>query len=154
MWNGETAVRPKTSWKLNADPNPWDVPLLVDGSEVTRWRSWEGLRPGMWVEMRFDASETIDRAEIVCNDGQWDSRMEASVLNDAGHWSPGGPSSWRVNQLVDLRREATQALKRSGVHYLEMSLQAWNDKPFRGDVAAWGVRLVASTPRSVLLAVD
>lgn len=154
MWNGETAVRPKTSWKLNADPNPWDVPLLVDGSEVTRWRSWEGLRPGMWVEMRFDASETIDRAEIVCNDGQWDSRMEASVLNDGGHWSPGGPSSWRVNQLVDLRREATQALKRSGVHYLEMSLQAWNDKPFRGDVAAWGVRLVASTPRSVLLAVD
>ena len=154
LLKGDTAVGPKPSWHVEARPNPWDVSLLFDGSEATRWRSWEARRRGMWIEVMFDRAEALDRAEIVCNDGQTDSRMDALLLDETGQWSPAGPSSWRETSVVDLRREATQALKRSGVSYLLVGRPAWDGDLFRGDSAAWGVRLLASTPESVLLAVE
>ncbi|HEY1243005.1 MAG TPA: glycosyltransferase family 39 protein [Bryobacteraceae bacterium] len=154
LWNGQTPVTRKPSWKLRAEPNRWDLPFALDGSELTRWRSWEDLRPGMSIEMRFDPAETIDRIDLIGNDGQRNVEMKAFILNTAGEWSAAGQSSWRLSRFPDLRKEATQELKAHGVRYLEISRQGWNEGYFRGDFNAWGLRLVAATPRSLLLEVD
>jgi hypothetical protein len=151
LWNGPAQIKPESP-VLNAQPNPWDMPLALDGSAITRWRSWEALRPGMWIDLKFEPAETIDRIEILCADGGYGSEMAARVRSGAGAWIT-VPSSWSVGLLPDLRRQATAELKHSGVQYLEVNRDEWA-KIFHGDFTGWGVRLVASSTHSLLLKVD
>lgn len=154
LWSEGAPVPPSPLWQWCAQPNPWDVALLFDGSPATRWRSWEALAPGMFIDVRFDRVLAIDRVDVVSHDPQWESRMSVSVLTESGEWKPAAQSSWRSCPPPDLRKDATQAIKRSGIRFIEMSMEAWSREPFRADFAAWGVHQVASTPHSVLLAVD
>jgi hypothetical protein len=154
LWNTQNEIIPRASWQLNAQPNRWDVPLLMDGLEVTRWRSWEALRRGMWIDVRLNPPEMVDRADIEYDDSQWDSQMEMSVRDDGGQWHGAGPSSWHVSRFPDSRREATRVLKQAGIQYLEVNRDAWNQQPFYGDFTGWGVRLLAATPHSLLLEID
>jgi hypothetical protein len=108
----------------------------------------------MFIDVRFDRALAIDRVDVVSHDPQWESRMDVSVLAASGEWKPAAQPSWRSGPPPDLRQEATQAIKRSGIRFIEMRSEAWSQKPFRADCAAWGVRHVASAPHSVLLAVD
>jgi hypothetical protein len=154
LWSEGSPVPPSPLWQWRAQPNPWDVALLFDGSPATRWRSWETLAPGMFIDVRFDRALAIDRVDVVSHDPQWESRMSVSVLTESGEWKPAAQTSWRSGPPPDLRKDATQAVKRSGIRFIEMRSEAWSQKPFRADCAAWGVRQVASAPHSVLLAVD
>jgi hypothetical protein len=153
-WSQGEPVPRSPLWQVRANPNPWDIALAFDGSAATRWRSWEALRPGMSIGARFDRPATIDRVDIVSYDPQWESSMAASVLTGNGEWQPAIRSWWHSEPAPDLRKDATQALKRSGIRFIETSLEAWNQAPFGGDCAGWGVQLVAATPDSVLLRVE
>jgi hypothetical protein len=151
LWNAQNEIIPRASWKLTAHPNRWDVPLLMDGLEVTRWRSWEALRRGMWIDVQLNPPEMIDRADIQYDNSQRESQMDTSVRDEEGLWRGTGPSSWHVSQFPDLRRETARVLKQAGIQYLEVNRDAWNQKPFYGDFTGWGVHLLAATPHSLLL---
>ena len=154
IWSDGAPLPASPRWRWSAHPNPWDIALVSDGAPATRWRSWETLRPGMWIDVRFDRRQAIDRVDVIGYDPQWESRMAVSVLTVGGQWMPAGESHWSSDPPPDLRRQATQELKRAGVRFIEMRGEAWNREPFRGDCAGWGVHEVASTPQTVLLGVD
>src|SRR5262249_18341634 len=54
----ETPRQP--AWRLTASPDPWEVQLAFDNSPVTRWRSDEPLRRGMYVQVDFGGEQRID----------------------------------------------------------------------------------------------
>jgi hypothetical protein len=146
---------PRTpGWRLNAFPTPWDIGLAFDGSEATRWRSWDRLRPGMWIDIRLDRVEELDHFDVLCNDGQWESRMAAFALTSAGQWELPRWTDWHTDPPADLRGEAMSAIKRAGIRYIAVSRPRWEGEPFRGDFQGWGVRQIGSTPALVLLEVD
>lgn len=154
LWSEGALVPPSPLWQWHAQPNPWDIALLFDGSQATRWRSWETLNPGMFIDVRFDRVLAIDTVDVVSHDPQWESRMAVSALTESGEWKPAARSSWRSCPPPDLRKNATQEIKRSGIRFIEMRTEAWNREPFRADCAGWGVHQIASTPHSVLLSID
>ena len=149
------ALERSPRWRLEAQPNPWDIALAFDGSAATRWRSWETLRPGMRIGVAFDRPIRLDTVEVDCADPQWESRMTASVRTAGGQWLSAGESLWRDTRVPPgLRRQATGEVKRSGVRYIEMNSDAWRQEPFHADGAGWGVSEVATNQRSVLLRID
>jgi hypothetical protein len=151
LWDRDRLWRRAPGWRLDAFPYPWDIGLAFDGSEATRWRSWERLRPGMWVGVRLDRPEEIDHVEVLCNDGQWETRMTALALTSEGQWKGAEVTGWHMDPPADLRREAMAAIKRLGVRYFAVGPQRWTGEPFRGDLQGWGVREVGSTPGLVLV---
>ncbi|HZU27601.1 MAG TPA: glycosyltransferase family 39 protein [Bryobacteraceae bacterium] len=153
-WLRNARISPSPQWRATAAPFPWDAAPAVDGSLATPWRSWEALRPGMWFDVRFNRAETMDRVEVISVSPQWPTMMKASVLTDRGQWIPAAASFWREYDLPDIRKAAMQEMKRNGVEYFEISSDFWKSHIFQGDYAAWGVHLVASTPRSLLIRVD
>ncbi|MGC9951436.1 MAG: glycosyltransferase family 39 protein [Bryobacteraceae bacterium] len=154
LWDQDRLLPHAPGWRLNAFPNPWDIALAFDGSAATRWRSWEWLRPGMWIDVRLDPAQELDHVDILCNDGQWDSRMAAFVLTSAGQWELPGLTGWHMDPPADLRREAMAAIQRAGIRYIAVSRQRWEGEPFRGDSPGWGVRQIGSTRDLVLLEVE
>jgi hypothetical protein len=154
LWAAGAPVPYSPLWRLRAWPDPWDIGLAFDGSEATRWRSWDTLRPGMWIDIQLDRAVALDRVDVLSHDGQWESRMAVSLLTESGEWKPAIQSSWRIDPPLDLRRQAAMELKRSGVRFIEVSREEWNGWPFHADFAGWGVRQVAANRQSVLLRVD
>ena len=61
---------PDGNWRLSANPNPWDVPLAFDNSAVTRWRSWDRAKPGMFIEVDFGKPLLIDEVRLVSRTGR------------------------------------------------------------------------------------
>ena len=51
-------------WRATSEPNLWDAPLAIDGAPVTRWRSWQAFRPGMWFEIDFGTAIAIDEVVV------------------------------------------------------------------------------------------
>ncbi len=151
LWDRGRACPRAPGWHMDAFPNPWDIGLAFDGLEATRWRSWEWLRPGMWIGVRFDPPEELDHVEVLCNDGQWASRMAARALTTEGQWKAAEATGWHMDPPADLRQEAMADIKRAGVRYFAVPRQRWTGEPFRGDSQGWGVRVIGSTPALVLV---
>ena len=126
-------------------PNPWDVGLAFDGSGVTRWRSWEGLKPGMHFGIRFDAPTRVDGLTILDFPDEFTSRMMLKVLTAAGQWLEEPPPALEIVPAVDLRKEAMQNLKRGGFHYILLSRLQWNGPGYIATAPDWGLKLVTET---------
>ena len=62
-------------WRLRARPNPWDVQMAFDNSPVTRWRSWQELFPGMFMEVDFGRTEQVDSVRVECSHDQYKIRL-------------------------------------------------------------------------------
>jgi hypothetical protein len=152
LLNGDRQLLRRKGWKLDAFPNPWDAGLAFDGLMATRWRSWETLRPGMWIRARFDPPEPMDGAEVICSGGPAD-KLVAFILDDRGEWRLSGEFLRDKIPPVDRRKEATQELKRRGIRYITILRQDWVDW-FRGDYKGWGVHEIGSTRTVLLLQVD
>jgi hypothetical protein len=135
-------------------PNPWDVGLAFDGNGITRWRTWEPLRPGMHLGVRFDAPIRLDGLTVVDFPDEYESRVTLKVLSAAGQWLKEAPPELEIIPAMDLRREAMQVLKRAGVHYVLFSVDDWNSAAFLGAAADWGLTPVAETPRDKVFRIE
>jgi hypothetical protein len=134
----------ESSWKLHSNPNPWDVQMAFDNSPVTRWRSWETARPGMFVETDFGAPKNIARVEI---HSSWDNphcRTKILIEREAGKLE-------EVRENVEMqdirpqfwmRREATRELLQRGVGYLSVMHDEYGSQDFLLAQQEWGIKLV------------
>jgi hypothetical protein len=152
-WNGtEIPIGPGAhpyAW-----PNPWDAGLAFDGDGVTRWRTWEPLKPGMHLGVRFDASVRLDGLTVLDFPDEYDGRMSLQVLNDASRWVEEPPPSLEIVPAMDLRKEAMQALKRDGVHFVLLSRRQWNSAAFLDAAGEWGLAPVTGTPSYTLFRIE
>jgi hypothetical protein len=151
---GGKLVPASQNWRWDAYPNPWDVGFLFDGLPVTGWRSWEPLHPGMYIRVRIDPAESIDGVEVLSGNGPWESKMDPRILDDSGHWLCPVSVQWHLDPPLDLRRDATQVLRRQGIQYVLISGSSWHGQVFRGDPGSWGMHEVLSTGNATLYHID
>ena len=132
-------------WRLWAMPNPWDVQKAFDNYELTRWRSWEWVHPGMYVEIRFPQPRTLDGVNLDVSTDQYAAVMALEGRDEAGAWRriEVKETSYGLAPPLGLRRAAMQELKAAGVTHLLVAEgdYHWDDYEQKAD--RWGLRKVA-----------
>lgn len=138
----ELPRRPR--WRLRAWPNPWDVQLAFDNSPATRWRSWQTLEPGMFIQVEFGRSERVDQVTVECSRDQYRIRLRVEGRTASGQWRLLSEQAEEAETPppIGLRRAAIEELKRRGVHYLLVWENDFGAEDFRKMGAVWGVTLL------------
>jgi len=169
MWNvdevqlrsgGKTlAVAP--AWKITASPNPWDVHAAFDGKMATRWRSWDSLRPGMFIRVDFGDSRRLDSVDVILDnrewitmgEGTWPAQVSLEVDADDGKRTRILPQV-TVDPPADLRKESEEALKEGGIHYLLINDGDYQQAAFRRIPEAWNMHAIAKGAQETLFHLD
>jgi hypothetical protein len=140
-------VLPDGNWRLSGDPNPWDVRLAFDGRPVTRWRSWEGATPGMFIDVDFGKLVVIDEARLLTTPDAGRPQVDLRGMDASGEWCElSAQRSFSTVRITgDLRREAVQALVARGIHYLLVSPGTFGANDFHDHPSAWGIVLVGES---------
>lgn len=133
-------LRRESRWRLRAHPNPWDVQRAFDNSPATRWRSWEGLFDGMWVEVDFGAGTEVEGVSVECAADQPSIRLRLEGDAGAG-WEevPAVLAERDAGAPAGLRRMVAEEMKRAGVRYVLVHTGGFGWEDFRERAAAWNV---------------
>lgn len=132
-------------WRLQARPSAWDVQKAFDNSPVTRWRSWAGIRPGMFVEVTFAHPRTVDTVRLEVTRDQYAVRLKLEGRDASGTWREltHEPKVSGLAPPLGMRRMAMEELKRDGVAYLLLSDDDYRADDFREHADLWGIRQTA-----------
>jgi hypothetical protein len=119
LYNGPDRVYNSPQWLLSAWPNPWEAPLAFDGNFASRWRTWESVRPGMFLEVLFDRPQRLTSAVLSSDSPIYNVPVMLYGLRASGEWAPLSTNPQRIlRPKEDLRRAAIRYLKRSGIDYI------------------------------------
>ncbi|HEY6391972.1 MAG TPA: glycosyltransferase family 39 protein [Bryobacteraceae bacterium] len=153
--SGEELAR-SPEWRLTAQPNPWDVQLAFDNTTVTRWRSWEPARPGMFLEIDFGAARPVDMLRVERADGENEMKYRVDGMDASGRWTTLASESAQrsLPTTVNLRREATREMLRHGFHYLLVDQSDPGASDYQRFAASWGLTLVGESQGSRLYHID
>jgi len=144
LFSAEYRVYASSQWSVAAWPNRWEGPLAFDGNLATRWRPWEPVRAGMYLEIDLDHPQLLSRAVVFTH-----SNVHQAPLEFYGQPANGG---WRLLSNTpaaetlprqDLRLEATRALRRAGYRYLLAATGSGGNAPIGnllvGHEPEWGL---------------
>ncbi len=139
-------VERKPVWRVWAQPNPWGAGLAFDGSPATRWRSWERIRAGMFLQAEFGDSQRADEVRLLMSEDQYGVQMRVEGKTPGGAWRQltGEPAKRRSPVPLTLRRLSMQEMRRGGVTHLLVHENdiAWTD--LSRNARAWGIREIGS----------
>jgi hypothetical protein len=127
-------------WRLQAWPNPWGVQRAFDNSEATRWRSWDTLRPGMWLAVDFGKDELVDQVRVEMSGDEWEARMNLETMDATGRWIPITAHVELRNDVYPglLRRAATYEAHLHGVDYFLIKDADFGAKDYAEYPESWG----------------
>jgi hypothetical protein len=144
-WNvAEIEAGPARIAKITAAPNPWEANMAFDGSPVTRWRSLETARPGMFLQADFDNPIETDSVRVVCANSTENSHAVKLLGQDSsGAWTELAASPEIVPYApgVDWRREAVRQMKKLGADYMLVFRQDLFAADYTANMASWGLTL-------------
>ena len=145
VYDANAELNRDPSWRLTAKPNPWDVQLAFDNSPVTRWRSWETARAGMYVEIDFGKPQPVDSVRIETQVEWGEGGMRVDGLDGSGQWTTLADRGDRkeLHIQVNLRLAATRELKARGIRYLLIGLDDLGSEDFHQRAAFWGIKFLA-----------
>ncbi len=128
-------------WRLRAHPNPWEVQLAFDNSPVTRWKSWQTLFSGMFLEIDFGGTQTVSAVVLECSTDQYKTRMRLEAMDASGAWKAlaGEPAASEAEPHLRLRRAATEEIKAQGVGYLLVHESDFGAQDMLTKTEAWGI---------------
>ena len=152
VYDREQELPRASQWRLTAKPNPWDVQLAFDNSPVTRWRSWEPGRSGMYLEIDFGTVQPVDAVRIETQPDWRDPDMKIESLDASGRWVTLSTQA-AVSQrpiTYNLRRAATEELRDRGIRYLLIGYDDIGSEDYRQHPRFWGISLVADVGYSRL----
>ncbi len=154
LFLGDDQVVGGSQWQLTGWPNEWDLPLAFDGNPATRWRSWEPIRRGMYVEVDFDRAQTLSSAVMTSQTAVYAVPFDFYGLEaDGWHLLTSHPVK-ALNPLRDLRLAATSAVHRAGFAYILADDGNEGNASLGADLAArasdWGVEKVAAAGSVIL----
>ena len=134
-----------SQWRLGASPNPWNVEMAFDKTPVTRWRSWEPARPGMFIKVDFSLPRTLDRVRIETVENA-ETKMRLEGMDASGHWAVlnDQPAETIRPLPINLRRSATEQLKARGVRFILIDSSDYGATDFFQHPADWGLREAGS----------
>jgi hypothetical protein len=144
------------SWRLNANPNRWDVALAFDGNLMTRWRSWQDAAPGMFLEADFGKPKLVDEVRLFVSSDALCNHLHLRGAAVDGVWRdlPVLQSAMPVLLQNNPRAEATHELAARGIHYLLVTPTTFGANDFDENAAAWGMRKIAESPGAHLYRLD
>lgn len=145
VFDGERELERAAGWLLTAKPYPWDVQFAFDGSPLTRWRSWQWLQPGWYIEAAFEQPRRAGRVVLEVSSDQYAIRMKLQGRTPSGDWielSP-QPATHGLPPPLGLRRMATEELKRAGFRYFLVSEDDFQWQDYRDKAELWGIREAA-----------
>ena len=131
-------------WRLTARPNPWAVQSAFDNSPITRWRSGEPIRPGMYIEVDFGKPETVDSVRVESSHDQYKVHMRIDALAPKGEWRTVSAEAEDSNgpEYGGVRRAATAEVKAAGVSYILIDEVDFGSADFIDRPSLWGLKQV------------
>ena len=152
LFSAEYRVYASPQWSVAAWPNRWEGPLAFDGNLATRWRPWEPVRAGMYLEIDLDHAQLLSRAVVFTHTPAHQASIEFFGQSTGGHWhllsnTPAAETlPWQ-----DLRLEATRALRRAGYRYLLAATGSGGNAPIGnmlvGHEPEWGLERAGEAGR-------
>jgi hypothetical protein len=139
-----------SNWRISSDPLPWQAPRLLDGNPLTSWNSWEPLRKGMWIEVRFPEPLELSGAELLYPWGQHFVEFQYFGLDPEEKWQPLEARTEETRVWFDsegLKKWAVGRLARQGVKLLVTNLEGTGHNYLAPLIAedpqAWGLEEIA-----------
>lgn len=153
--NGQELPR-APEWRLTAHPNPWDVQLAFDNSPVTRWRTWQRIEPGMYVEVDFGSVQTIDRVRLECGSECTLSRLKLEGMDAAGNWRTLADSPQTTQRPTPgfMGKGAIRELKARGVDYIFLRDSDYGGPEVLENPEAWGLTPIIRVEGGQLYRID
>jgi hypothetical protein len=147
IFSGQSRIIPDGNWHFDARPNPWDARFAFDDSLVTRWQSWRGASPGMFLEAGFPEPVSIDRVRLLTTAEAPGAPIELRAMGPDGDWHilPVQPFTSSIRVKENLRAAAVAALLDRGIHYLLVTPGAMGANEFYENAAAWGIQHIGQS---------
>lgn len=144
LFHQNDELRRSPAWRVRTFPNPWDVQLAFDNSPVTRWRTWETIRAGMFVEVDLGAEHLVDSVllETVKDQTQVKLALYEVGENRQRNLLSDSPKESEVPPMRGLRRAAAQELLLRGVRYILAAPNDPAEEDYRINAVLWGIRLL------------
>jgi hypothetical protein len=157
VYRGDAELPREPQWRLRTRPNPWEVQMAFDGNPLTRWRSWQPLFSGMYIQVDFGRPETVDRVVIDTTPDHY--HVQLSLLGQVQEGAPwehlaGSPEETRIVPPPNIRRLATSELKWEGIEYLLMDKDHFIGKDMFRDPREWGVTMIGDVRNQELYRIN
>jgi len=118
FFSGDDPVPGSPQWELQAWPNVWELPLAFDQNRATRWRTWEPVRAGMYVEADFDRAQVLSGVVVTSPTAYDPLPFELyGRERDGWHLLTSRPVVTQ-SPLGDVRMAATRAIRGAGFRYI------------------------------------
>jgi hypothetical protein len=157
LWNGSDRVPSGRKWSLSAWPNEWFAPSAFDVNWASSWATWQHAEPGMYVEADFNEPVTLTSVNVVGLGEERDSRPEVFVERRDGGWFR-VDARRSVHTGVNLHRNATKLVTRSGIRYLLVPTGKDGNGPLGVSMsetpADWGVEKIANFQHIYLMRIQ
>jgi hypothetical protein len=114
LYSGEDRIYNSPQWRLRGWPNVSELVLALDNNLATRWRTWEPMRRGMYVELDLDHTQLLSGAIMVSHTPVFKVPFEFYGLGLDGKWRRLPDPAIELRKHEDLRMAATRAVRRAG----------------------------------------
>jgi hypothetical protein len=155
LFSGEDRLFNSPQWTFSGWPNRWEAPLAFDLNLATRWRTWEPVREGMYMDVELENPQRLTAAVLVTHTPALGVPLEVHGLDVKGQWHLLSNTPQAVpRKPQDIRLEAARALKRAGFRYLLVPTGNGGNAPLgnvlMGNEAEWGMELAGGAGRFML----
>ena len=156
LFSGDTRIFISPQWTLSGWPNPWEAPLAFDGNLATRWRTWESVRAGMYLDVEMGNPQRLTAAVLVTHTAAFRVPLEVYGQDVHGGWRLLSNAPQAIPRPPqDIRLEAARAVKRAGFRYLLVPTGTGGNAPIGnvlvGHEAEWGMERAGAADRFYLL---
>jgi len=118
LFSGNYQISGSPRWQLQAWPNVWELPLAFDENQATRWRTWEPIRAGMYVEVDFDGAQSLSGAVMTSPTAFHPPPLDFyGRERDEWHLLTSRPVV-KQRPLGNVRMSATRAIRGAGFRYI------------------------------------
>jgi hypothetical protein len=158
LFSGEDRLFNSPQWTFSGWPNRWEVPLAFDRNLATRWRTWENVREGMYLDVELDHPQRLTGAILVSHTPGLRVPLEIHGLDVKGQWHLLSNTPQAIPRArQDIRLDAARAVKRAGFRYLLAPTGEGGNAPLgnvlMGNAADWGMELAGEAGRFCLFRV-
>jgi hypothetical protein len=158
LFSGDDRVFNSPQWTLGGWPNRWEAPLAFDNNLATRWRTWETVRSGMYLDIEMGNPQRLTSAVLVTHTPVFRVQLEVYGLDVKGQWHLLTTNPEAIPRPPqDLRLEAARALRTAGFRYLLAPTGSGGNASIGnllvGSEAAWGLDRVGEAGRYYLFRV-